>query len=108
MNAGEFAKRRARIEQEAHRRRPGYAGNAMAALLRESGASQVVVRGKLVAWKLPSGQTVCRKERYKTELDASIVLNICTTHPKNWKSPTRMYLCPWCDGWHLTSQAQYH
>lgn len=103
MNAGEFAKRRARIDGE-HNRRKGYAARALASLVRESRAVLVVVDGKQVAWKLPNGQTVCRKRRYRTEPEAMLVLEGVLQCPRTTKVPARFYHCPWCDGWHLTSQ----
>lgn len=103
MNAGEFAKRRARIEG-AHDRRKGYMGKAMAALIREARATLVMVEGRLVAWKLPNGQTVCKKRRYRTEPEAMLVLEGVIQCPRTAKVPARFYLCPWCEGWHLTSQ----
>lgn len=104
MNAGEFAKRRARIEQEAWRRRGGYLSKAMAALIREARAALVIVDGKHVAWKLPNGQAVCRKQRFPSELDATTALSSVQRCPRTGKIPHRVYQCPWCDGWHLTSQ----
>ncbi|QMP19207.1 hypothetical protein [Pseudomonas phage Persinger] len=104
MNAAEFAKRRARIEHE-HGRRRGYIAKAMAALVRDAGAAIIIVHGKAVAWRLPNGQIVCRKRRYRTELDAMIALGHIRHDPKTPKIPTRFYLCPHCNGWHLSSQA---
>lgn len=106
MNAGEFAKRRARIENE-HSRRKGYAGKAMASLVKEARATLVVVEGRLVAWKLPNGQTVCKKRRYRTEPEAMLVLEGVVQMPRTVKVPVRFYHCPRCDGWHLTSQTAH-
>lgn len=106
MNAGEFSRRKARIEQEAWRRGKGYAGKAMASLLRESRALPVNNNGKQVGWKLPNGQVVCRKRRFGTEADAMLALATAELCHRTQKIPTRHYLCPHCDGWHLTSQQQ--
>lgn len=103
MNAGEFAKRRARIENE-HRRRKGYAARALNALVREAGAAIIIVRGKAVAWRMRNGQVVCRKRRYRTEQDAMLVLSAVHEDPRTRRVPGRCYLCPHCNGWHLTSQ----
>lgn len=103
MNASEFAKRRARIEHERRHSR-GYVGRAMAALEREAKAVRVYSRGKLVAWYLPNGQTVCRKRRYRKEFDAMMALAAVHADPKTPKIPVRWYRCGFCHGYHLTSQ----
>lgn len=104
MNAGQFAKRRALIECD-HGRRRGYARRAMAALVRESGATLVIVRGKPVAWRLPNGQMVCRKRRYNNEQHAVAALHNIRLEPRTARIPWRQYQCQHCHGWHLTSQA---
>lgn len=106
MNAGEFAKRRARIEHEAWRRGKQWATKAMASLMRQAGAIMVLVHGKQVAWRLPDGQTVCKKRRYRTEPEALLELQHVRDDPKGHKVPVRVYACPYCRGWHLTSQAK--
>lgn len=103
MNAGEFAKRRARIEHE-HGRRKGYAARAMDALVREAGAIIIIVRNRIVGWRMPSGQVVCRKRRYRSEPDAMVELTNVRRDPRTPRIPGRFYLCPHCNGWHLTSQ----
>lgn len=103
MNAGEFARRRARIDHE-HGRRKGYARKALASLVREAGAVAIVIEGRVAGWKLPNGQTVCKKRRYRTELDAQLALVAIKGHPLTPRIPGRVYRCGFCMGWHLTSQ----
>lgn len=103
MNASEFAKRRARIDHE-RRQSKGYAARAMAALEREARAVRVYARGKLVAWYLPNGQTVCKKRRYTQDIDAMLALTDLMHHSQCAKVPCRIYRCPHCLGWHLTSR----
>lgn len=105
MNAGEFAKRRAMIERDNARSRT-YRRKAMASLLRESQAKAVIVEGKVVAWKLPNGQTVCKKRRYPQEEDAKLALLAVQEDPRTMKVPRRYYHCQYCRGWHLTSQVE--
>jgi hypothetical protein len=107
MNAGEFAKRRAIIERE-HARSRTYRRKAMAALLREAKAQTVTIDGKVVGWLLPSGQTVCRKRRYRSLEDAELALVAVQGCPKTIRIPTRTHACPHCKGWHLTSQNALH
>lgn len=103
MNASEFAKKRARIEHE-RRHSKGYAAKAFAALEREARVVRVYSGRKLVAWRLPNGQTVCRKRRYRTEVDAMMALVAVHRDPKTPKVPVRWYSCGYCHGYHLTSQ----
>lgn len=107
MNAGEFAKRRARIEHE-HGRRKGYAARALQALVREARAIVIIVRGRIAGWRMPSGQVVCRKRRYRTEPEAILELANVRRDPRTPRIPGRCYLCPHCNGWHLTSQPPEH
>lgn len=104
MNAGQFAKRRARIEGE-HGRRRGYASKAMEALVREAGAALIIAHGKVVAWRMPNGQVVCRKRRYTSQDAAEYALGLVHAGPHARYVPERAYLCPYCAGWHLTSQS---
>ena len=108
MNAGEFAKRRARIEHEAWRRSPGFINRALAALVRESEAELVIVDGKHVAWRMTNGKTICKKRRYRSEPEVLEVLAGMIHAQQRQKTPARSYLCPHCDGWHLTSQTKHH
>lgn len=103
MNASEFAKKRARIEHE-RRHSKGYAARALSALEREARAVRVYSRGKLVAWELPNGQTVCRKRRFSKEFDAAVALEAVQAMPRAERTPVRWYFCGFCRGWHLTSQ----
>lgn len=106
MNAGQFSKRRARLENE-HGRRKGYARKAMDALVREAGAAYIIVHGKVVAWRMPNGQVVCKKRRYDSEELANAILEGVMQCPRTRKWPNRVYHCPYCNGWHLTSQTRH-
>jgi hypothetical protein len=52
----------------------------------------------------------CReKRRYRTKLDAEIALSrvdAATAGAHDTQRPVRVYRCPHCRGWHLTSQAR--
>ncbi|BAO20642.1 hypothetical protein [Pseudomonas phage PPpW-3] len=112
MNAGEFAARRARINNEAWRRSPAFAKRALARLVREARAADMRSEcGKHLGWKLPNGQVVCRKEAFRTQEDADQALARIAAHlerNQNNKVPTRTYQCPCCKNWHLTSQQPLH
>lgn len=103
MNAGQFARRLALIEHDARRSRH-YKSNALKSLMREAGAVLMIFGGRITGWRLPNGQVVCRKRRYRTEEDARLWLVEITRNPMTKKIPTRAYLCSFCNGWHLTSQ----
>lgn len=50
----------------------------------------------------------CRKRRYRTEVDSQLALARIDGHVRTRgqsdDAPTRVYECPHCRGWHLTSQ----
>lgn len=50
-------------------------------------------------------KTMCTgKKRYKTEHQALTALNRINLGAQAWVRPRRYYLCPFCVGFHLTSQ----
>jgi len=50
--------------------------------------------------------TRCKKQRFKSRIDALIALSRIQWRDKSWrpKQETRAYLCERCYGWHLTSK----
>lgn len=48
----------------------------------------------------------CRKRRYRDRIAALLALAATgrRKHARNPKQETRIYRCPACKGWHLTSQ----
>jgi len=49
----------------------------------------------------------CEKVRYASSGRAERALSIIRKQGvRAEKKPTRVYLCPWCNGWHLTSEAR--
>ena len=103
MNAGQFARRLAYIEHQ-HKRSRDYKRKAVRSLVREAGAIPMARSGKLTGWRLPNGQIVCKKRRYKSHDEAALELLIIQARPWTKKVPTRAYHCNLCHGWHLTSQ----
>lgn len=103
MNAATFQRQRARIEQRfpVGRKRT----KAMDALVRDAGAAVVIVDRKAVAWRMPSGESVCVKRRYPNDdsarMDLERIRDVGAGH-----LPTRVYDCARCAGVHLTSQAK--
>lgn len=51
------------------------------------------------------GNRRCRKRRYRDRIGAMLALASClrTDGPRRHKLEKRIYLCPRCSGWHLTS-----
>lgn len=104
MNAGQFAKQRAKIERRAAGR-TAFVRKAMEHLVRDAGAVVIAIRGHVVAWKMPDGGVVCVKRRYSTGVVAVADLYHIKRRARDiGHIPVRAYACPWCLGWHLTSQ----
>jgi hypothetical protein len=106
VNAGEFAKRRARIENNHDHRRKGHQAKAFAALVRQAKAIIAIAGGKVVGWRLPDGQMVCKKRRYTSAEKAALALSDVQAEPGKTYLPCRSYQCPYCHGWHLTHQSR--
>ncbi len=106
MNAGEFARRRARIERE-HGRTEQWKKRALQQLVREARATPVHANGRTVAWRMPDGVTVCFKHRYADSDTASEALRMIALTEGTHTKPRRAYPCPHCGGWHLTSAVIY-
>ncbi len=106
MNAATFARRRARIEHEHHGRGRRYT-RELAALVRDAKAVLVVMDRKVVGYRLPNGEMVCVKRRYRTEADAWLdIERIQAANFADTRVPQRAYWCAHCRGWHATSQSR--
>lgn len=104
MSPREFERRRARIES-APKRGSSWRKRALQKIVRESGAEVVIAARKVIAYKMASGEFVCKKQRFKTEPDAIAVLGmIANEHQPRLNQPIRAYPCYCCKGWHLTSE----
>lgn len=109
MRAGEFARRRARIQcDRGDKLRPhgaGYQRKALRALVKRSGAALIVPNGRVVGYRMRDGSVACMKQRYRSETAAHAELSRIASHASHSYVPVRAYRCEWCDGWHLTSRA---
>lgn len=103
MKAGEFIRRRERIERD-DTRRQAYKRRALQQLEREAGAVAKVVDGKLVGWVLGSGANVCVKRRYANQAAAALAIGMIRISDGGHVRPIRFYACDYCKGWHLTSK----
>lgn len=103
MHASTFARKRARIERRAGDR-PALLRKAMAHLLHDAGAAEIIIRGQLVGWRMQDGTVVCVKRRYRDWLQAQLELQNIAKHSRHAHVPVRVYHCPWCGGFHLTSR----
>ncbi len=103
MNAAEFARRRDRIEFECHGRGKRYA-KCISHLVRDARAAIVVMERKIVGYRLPNGQIVCMKSRYKDEAQALDSMGHIQADNVGHRVPVRAYYCRRCFGFHLTSQ----
>jgi hypothetical protein len=104
MNAAEFARRRARIERECHGRGKKYQ-RRIAHLVNDARAALVVMAHKIVGYRLPNGEMVCIKTRYRNWDEATEdVMRIQAANDPGARVPIRAYACVHCHGFHTTSQ----
>lgn len=104
MNAATFARHRARIAHQHHGRGRKYS-RALAHLVRDAGAALVVMNRKVVGYRLPNGEMVCVKERYRDQAEAAAAMaRIQADIEAGKRAPVRVYPCQHCHGWHTTSQ----
>lgn len=104
MHAAEFARQLARIERRA-RGRGEFMRKATAHLVAEADARPIRSEGRLIGYAMPNGGVVCLKARYRDWLEAQVELQNIAAHGKGARLPARVYRCPFCAGWHLTSKA---
>jgi hypothetical protein len=99
MQCHKFARQLARIEGSSKRQR-----KAREALVHRSGAASIVSRNKVVGWRMRDGSVVCAKHRYATCESADHDLERIARVATHKHIPVRVYLCPECHGFHLTSR----
>ena len=105
MNPAQLAREIARIERD-RGRTARWRKRAIAHVVAEAGATQVIVNGELVGWTLPAGGQVCIKRRYRDAHAANDDLVEFGRRPGTHAKPVRAYYCPHCSGYHLTSEAR--
>ncbi len=109
MRAGEFARRRARIESDkglkCRPHSPAFQRKALRALAKRAGAALIVPIGRRIGYRLPDGSVACAKQRYRTHEAADAELQRIAVHASRAYVPVRAYRCDWCGGFHLTSRA---
>jgi hypothetical protein len=104
VNAAQFATRRARLVREHHGHGRKYQ-RALAHLIRDARAILVVMNRKVIGYRLLTGEIVCIKERYRSEDAANdAMVRIQANIEAGRRAPVRVYACPHCHGFHLTSQ----
>ncbi|WP_441227987.1 hypothetical protein AB7813_08250 [Tardiphaga sp. 20_F10_N6_6] len=104
MNVRDFIREREKIA----RRFPDQSKRnaAMRRLVREAGATVIIMENKVTGWRLADGKIVCVKYRHKDQAGADAeVVRAADSNWNNHRVPVRSYQCPYCFGWHLTSQA---
>lgn len=97
MKAAEFARRRSSIEHDATHGN-AWRKRAMARLASEAGAIGVLFGRQVVGWKLPGGEIVCIKQRYKNEERAEAYLRMIAATSGQGVKPIRAYACAYCHG----------
>lgn len=104
MNARDFSKQRALIDRQYPTQRQR--SKAMGGLIKRAGATMLILHGRHIGWRLRTGETVCIKERFTSELKAhQAIERITASVTDGHRVPTRFYACQRCSGWHITSQA---
>lgn len=103
MKAGEFSRRRARIESA---RGCKFQRKALRALAKRARAAIIVPNGKRIGYRLPDGSVACEKQRFHSEDAANTELTRIARQASHAYIPVRAYRCEWCSGWHLTSRAK--
>lgn len=108
MNAAQFARKLALIEHKG-RGRKGFAERATRALAREQGVAAIVAAGKVVGYRMTTGEAVCVKDRYPDHetavhhLESMAASAVDNPH----RVPVRAYPCDACKGWHVTSMKNH-
>jgi hypothetical protein len=102
MNAHQFSRHRARIDDEL--RSQEWKRQAFRHLLNQARVIIILAEWKVRGWRLPTGEIVCIKRRYQDEASAGQVLGNIHLTSGTHKKPVRVYPCPYCSGWHLTSR----
>lgn len=105
MNADRFAQMARKIERRLANE-PRRQREAIKRMARKAGAVQVIVGGKIVGFRLRDGSMVCRKRRYRDEVEARIDMARIAATSAAKRVPVRAYHCPYCSGWHTTSQGE--
>lgn len=99
MNTAQFIRARARIERKRRCRT-----KALRHVEREAGAVPLIVRRRVIGWRLPDGAIVCVKRRCQTRNLADTDLRTMRGEFGGHTTPARSYQCGLCKGWHLTSK----
>ena len=103
LTAGDLSAKLARIEESG--RSSKWRRRARRHLLADAGAELEGKKSKPTGYRLEGGGFLCVKRRYPTELAALKVLVSVNRSPSLQRNENRYYLCPHCNGWHLTSIA---
>lgn len=107
MNAAEFIRQRGRIEHQ-NGQTPTWRSKAMRGLVKRARAELIRTGGRVTGYQLPNGQVVCVKQRFRDQAAAEQKLeSISLFEGHRINTPQRVYLCPHCHGFHLTSQPKH-
>ena len=104
MNAAQFERERAVIESRSPGRTDKWRKRALAKLVQREGVEVVSTGRRVISYKLPNGQAVCQKRRFRCEDSALDTLRQIAAEHEPRKQPIRAYACFVCLGWHVTSQ----
>jgi hypothetical protein len=104
MNAGQFIRKRERMLSEQGRSN-AWRKRALARLISEARAEPQTTGRRVLSYRLPDGQHVCVKQRFRSEQRAVDAMAEMRREIDGRRKPIRAYPCYFCNGWHITSQA---
>lgn len=105
MTPRQFAAARERILSQSHTRSNDWRKRALAHLAAEARAEPQFSGKRILSWRMPTGQHVCVKHRYTSEVRAISAMGEMHRETDGRRKPVRAYPCFFCNGWHITSQA---
>lgn len=105
MNARQFAAARERILSQSPGRSNDWRKRALARLAAEARAEPQTSGKRVLSWRMPTGQHVCVKHRYTSEIRAVSAMDEMHRETDGRRKPIRAYPCYFCSGWHITSQS---
>jgi len=102
MNATEFQRKRGRIDGD-NRLSDSTRARLLKRLIVDAGARRIFHgENGLLGYRMPNGEMVCKKERFRTEEAATVYMRSLVNF--TGRVPKRVYYCSNCKGFHLTSQ----
>ncbi|QJB21786.1 hypothetical protein XccvBFoX1_gp47 [Xanthomonas phage FoX1] len=104
MKASVFSRELRKIEIQS-RGKAAAVRSATRQLVSRNGAAAIIEGHKVIGYRMRDGSVACLKLRYYTAQDGHTEMARIREGANHKYLPVRVYHCPWCDGYHLTSRA---